>query len=141
VRCLLRLAVAVPLFAAALLAGQNSTLPAGSRIYIAAMEWQMEQHIAAEIQRQHLPLTVVSDPAQADFVMTGRAEKLSSHMLAPGRNFKVTLAPAGGSGTVWTGEADDYATFFGRLRSHGPARAARVIVSSLRGRFFKNSRP
>jgi hypothetical protein len=33
---------------------------------------------------------------------------------------------------VWRAETSDYALFFGRLRSHGPGRAAEAIVKKLR---------
>ncbi len=104
------------------------------------MDWQMEQFLASEIQRQSLPVTLVFDESEADFVMTGSAEKLSSHFMAPGRCFQVTIATTDRSKTIWTGQGDDYATVFGRLRSHGPNRAARSIVDGIRSRFFKKPR-
>jgi len=126
--------------APAVFAGQDSGLPAGAKIFIAPMEWQMEQHLASEIRRQGLPVELVADEAAADYVMTGSAEKLSSHFMAPGRSFHIILTRLDGSQTVWTGEGDDYATVFGRLRSHGPARAARTIVEGLRNRYFRKAR-
>jgi len=122
-------------------ARQNLTpVAAGARIYIEPMEWQMEQFITAEIRRQGLPVEIVANPYAADLVMKGSAEKVSSHLMSPGRCFRVTLVTANGSDPVWSGEGDDYATVFARLRSHGPARAARAIVASMRNRFFRNPR-
>jgi len=37
-----------------------------------------------------------------------------------------------GARQVWSGDANDYAVFFGRLRHHGPERAAAAIVKRLR---------
>ena len=98
------------------LAGRDaSPLPAGARIYIEPMEWQMEQHLAREIQRQAVPVHLVANPEEADYVLNGFAEKLSSHFLSPGRCFQVKIETADHSRTIWTGEADDYAMVFGRL--------------------------
>jgi hypothetical protein len=141
VRFLTQLGLLTCLLTPAILMGQNSApLSAGAKVYIAPMEWQMEQFITAEIRRQALPVNLVASPSEADFVMTGSAEKLSSHFMAPGRCFHVTVATADGSHTVWSGEGDDYAMVFGRFRSHGPGRAARSIVDALRARYFRKTR-
>ena len=100
----------------------------------------MERHLAAEIRRQGLAVELVANEADAEYVMTGSAEKLSSHFMAPGRWFHVSLTRLNGSQAIWSGEGDDYATVFGRLRSHGPDRAARSIVGGLRKRYFRKAR-
>jgi len=122
-------------------AGHNAaSLPAGAKIYIAPMEWQMDQFLASEIRRQAVPVKLVENQEDAEYVLSGEAVKLSSHLMSPGRCFQGRLAAADGSRTVWSGEADDYATVFARLRSHGPVRAARTLVGGLRRRFFKKPR-
>jgi hypothetical protein len=121
-------------------AQDSAPLPTGAKVYIAPMEWQLDGLIAAEIHRQNLPVNVVQQQTEADYVMTGSSEKLSSHMMSPGRCFQVTIVTANNGKPVWTGEADDYATVFGRLRTHGPNRAAKALVGSIRHRFFKKTR-
>ena len=101
------------------------------KIYIAPMEWNLDRFVAAEIDSQGLRLQVVKRREEADFVMTSVYQTLGSHMLAPGHYIRVQIVAADGE-RVWFAEANDYALFFGRLRPHGPTRAARAIVRKLR---------
>jgi hypothetical protein len=104
------------------------------------MEWNLDASIRSELGKNKLPLRLVGRAEDADFIMTGSSVKLGSRLVSPGRDFQVTIVAAHSGTPVWTGGAGDYAVFFGRLRSHGPARAARSIVFKLRNRFFPASR-
>lgn len=114
-----------------------SSLPAGATLFVVPMEWNLDELLRAEVLRSGLPVRLVDRQEEADFIMTAYSVKLGSKMLSPGRDFQVQIVAAGGGTPVWSGEASDYATFFGRLRRHGSARAARLIVRKLRNRFFK----
>jgi len=96
------------------------------------MEWDLDRHITEEIQRQALPLQLVARPEDADFVMTSMYQGLNSRMISAGHYIQARIVAAGSGNPVWTAEANDYALFFGRLRSHGPGRAAKAIVKQLR---------
>ena len=111
----------------------------GAKLYVAPMEWNLDRFIAAEIQRQGLPIQMVTSPADADFVMTSLYQSLGSHMMSPGHNIQVKIVAAGSGKQVWFAEADDYALFFGRLRPHGPARVAGVIIRKLGRRISADS--
>jgi hypothetical protein len=121
------------------LAGPND-LPSGASLFVAPMEWNLDASIRSELGKNKLPLRLVGRAEDADFIMTGSSVKLGSRLVSPGRDFQVTIVAAHSGTPVWTGGAGDYAVFFGRLRSHGPARAARSIVFKLRNRFFPASR-
>jgi hypothetical protein len=112
-------------------------LPSGARLFVAPMEWNLDEFIRAEIRDKGLPVHLVDREEDAEFIMTASSEKLGSRLLSPGRDFQVRIAAADSLKQVWSAEASDYAMFFGRLRSHGSARAARSIVRMLRNRFFK----
>jgi hypothetical protein len=112
-------------------------LPSGAKLFIAPMEWNLDEFIRAEVRDKGLPVHLVEREEDADFIMTSSSEKLGSRLLSPGRDFQVRIVAAAGGTQVWSAEASDYAMFFGRLRSHGSARAARSIVRMLRNRFFK----
>ena len=116
------------------------SLPSGAKLFIAPMEWNLDELVRAEVRKNGLPVELVESRDEADFIMTGTSVKLGSRLLSPARDFHVDVSPANGGAPVWSGEASDHATFFGRLRRHGSARAARAIVMKMRNRFFKTAR-
>jgi hypothetical protein len=75
---------------------------------------------------------LVTNPQDADFAMAGQYEALGSHLLSPGHSIRVKIVSADGTKQVWSGDANDYDLFFGRMRHHGPKRAAAAIVKQLR---------
>ena len=113
------------------------SLPSGANLFIVPMEWNLDGFIREELRRDGLPVHLVGRQEEADFIMTGSSVKLGSRLLAPSRDFQVKIVATDSGALVWSAEASDYATFFGRLRSHGSARAAKSIVRKLRNRFFK----
>jgi hypothetical protein len=112
-------------------------VPSGANLFVVPMEWNFDELLRAEVRRSGLPVHLVARQEEADFIMTASSVKLGSKMLSPGRDFEVQIVAAGSGNQVWSAEASDYATFFGRLRHHGAARAAKLIVRKLRSRFFK----
>lgn len=107
-------------------------LPPGARLYIASMEWNLDRLVAAEIGRQGLPVHVVADPREADFVMTGRYQYLGSRMMSPGHYVQVKIVAADSGNEVWGAEVRDFPVVFAQLRRHGSGRAAKAIVKRLR---------
>jgi len=110
----------------------SGSMPPGARLYIASMEWNLDRFVAAEIRRQGLPVQVVAVPQEADFVMTAFYQELGSHMISPGHFIQVKIVAVDGGKQVWRAEVNDFAMFFGRLRPHGPGRAAAAIAKKLR---------
>ncbi len=106
-------------------------MPLGAKLYVSPMEWNLDQFVAAEIRSQGLPVHVVAHPEEADFVMTSIYQSLGSHRMSPGHYIQVKIVSADGARQMWFGEANDYALFFGRLRPHGPTKAAQTIVKKL----------
>jgi hypothetical protein len=115
-------------------------LLSGANLYVVPMEWSLDDLLRAEIRRNRLPVHLVERQEDADFIMTASSEKLGSRMLSPDRNFQVKIVAADSGTQIWSAEASDYATFFGRRRSHGAVHAAKSIVRKLRNRFFKPPR-
>lgn len=110
----------------------SATLPAGAKLYVSPMEWDLDKYVTAEIRKQGLAVQLVERPEEADFVMTSLYQGLGSHMMSAGHYIQVKIAAVQGGKQVWNTEANDYALFFGRIRSHGPSRAAKAIVKKLR---------
>jgi hypothetical protein len=109
-------------------------VPSVPKLYVSPMEWNLDRFVTAEIERQGLPVQVVARPEGADFVMTAEYESLGSHFIAPGHYIRARIMSANGQREVWSGDANDYGIFFGRMRHHGPSRAATAIVRRLRHR-------
>jgi hypothetical protein len=103
-----------------------------ARLYVAPMEWGLDRFVADEIRKQGLPVQLVSTEDEADFVMTSLYQQLGSHLIAPGHYIQVRIVASSGGKAVWSDEVNDFAAFFGRLRPHGPGRAAIAIVKKLR---------
>jgi hypothetical protein len=110
----------------------SAAMPPGAKLYISPMEWDLDKSITGEIHRQGLNLQLVATPEEADFVMTSLYQGLGTHMMSAGHYIQVKIVTANSGKQVWFGEAHDYALLLGRLRPHGPGRAAKAIVNKLR---------
>jgi hypothetical protein len=110
----------------------------GAKLYVAPMEWNLDRFVVAEVQRQALPVELVHTPEQADFVMTSLYQKLGTHMIAPGHCIQVKIVDIGSGKSVWANEVNDFAIFFGRVRRHGPGRAAEDIIKRLRANLSRS---
>jgi hypothetical protein len=115
-------------------------LSADAKLFVAPMEWNLDEQIQTEVRRRALPLRLVARREDADFIMTASSVKLGSRLLSPDRDFQVQIVAVDRGTQVWSAEVSDYATFFGRLRSHGSSRAAKSIVRKMRNRFFTPAR-
>jgi hypothetical protein len=111
------------------------SMTANARLYIAPMEWELDRFVAGEILREGLPVQLVSSQDDADFVMTSSYQKLGSHFISPGHYIQVRIVATNDGKAVWANEVNDFAIFFGRLRRHGPRKAAEAIVKKLRNQF------
>jgi hypothetical protein len=109
----------------------SGSLPTGAKLFIAPMEWHLDRSIAAEIGRQGLPVQVVPDAQQADFVMTAAYQNLGSRTTSPGHFIQARIVAADRGIQVWRTEVRDFGVFFAQLQPHGRARAARAIVKRL----------
>jgi hypothetical protein len=126
------------ILAVAVEAGQPAppNMPNGAKLYVAPMEWGLDRFVTAEIVRQDLPVQLVAAEDQADYVMTSLYQKLGSHLIAPGHYIQVKIVAVPNGSPVWAAEVNDFAVVFGRLRRHGPGRAAQSIVRKLRRKVF-----
>src|SRR4051794_7849385 len=113
---LIATAMLLPCFAA--------VVPAGSKIYIAPMEGGLDGFLAPEILKQHLPLTITTDEAAADYVLVGNSQKADDHWynvaFRNGGKDKnegnVRLLDTKNKTMVWAGEAGDRSLLFSQIR-------------------------
>jgi len=110
---------------------EPATLKPGVKLYVSQMEWNLDRYVVTEIRKQGTRVEMVPRAEDADFVMSSLYQKLGSHLISPGHYIQVKIVAADGGKEVWSAQASDFALFFGRLRPHGPRRAAQTIVKKL----------
>jgi hypothetical protein len=122
-------------------------VPAGSKIFIAKMEGGLDGFIPPEMRKQKVPLSVVLDDNEADYVLTGISQKAGSSwydVIAGGviagkdkLEANVQLVSVKDKKLVWSGEAGDRSVLFGALRRGGQRKVAERIVKSMKEEIFK----
>lgn len=114
------------------------TLPAGSKVFITPMEGDLDGFIAPEIIKQKLPVSVVLNEADADFVLVGGSIKADDkwYNVAFGGKDKnegnVRLLDVKSKSMIWAGEAGDRSLMYGSLRRGGQRKVAERIVKQMK---------
>jgi hypothetical protein len=123
--------------------GGPTTLTAGAKIFIAPMDNGLDGFISAEIIKQHLPLTVVTQEGLGDFVMAGASLQADNHWyntVFGGKDKNegnVRVMNTRTKQMVWAGEAGDRSMWFGGLKRGGQRKVAERIVSKLKKDMFR----
>lgn len=121
----------------------SQSIPAGSKIFIAPMEGNLNGFITAEILKQHLNVLLVADDTQADLVMTGMNVKEDDHWYNAVWGGKdknegsVTLVRVKDKAIVWAMDAGDRSMFFSVMRRGGLSKVADRIVGQMKHQVAK----
>ena len=113
-------------------------VPDGSKIFISEMEGKLDGFIAPEIIKQKLPVTVVLDEKNADFVLAGASIKADDkwyHVAFGGKDKNegnVRLLDERSKTMVWAGEAGDRSLWYGGFRRGGQRKVAERIVRQMK---------
>jgi hypothetical protein len=123
-------------------------VPADSKVFIAPMEGQLDGFIPPEIQKRHLPIRVILDENQADFIMTGMTSRAGSAwydviaggVIAGKDKFEanVKLVSVKDKTLVWSASAGDRSVVFGAFRRGGQRKIAERIVKQMEKDLFGN---
>jgi hypothetical protein len=122
--------------------GQQKVAPR-SKVFIAPMEGNLHGFIAPEIIKKKLPLIVVTEEKDADYVLTGTSIKADDkwyHSVFGGKDKNegnVLLVSVKDKQMVWAGEAGDRSLWWGGLRRGGQRKVADRIVSQMKKDLFK----
>lgn len=133
--------VAVLLIADALKA-LAAKIPAGSRIFMAAMEGGLDGFIAPEMIKKHSALKVVTDEQDADYVPAGASSKADDkcyHTVFGGKDKNegnVRLLSVKDKSVVWAGETGDRSMWYGGRKGGGERKIADRIVSRMKRDLF-----
>jgi hypothetical protein len=114
----------------------------GSKFFIAPMEGQLDGFLAPEIIKQKLPVSVVLEEKDADFVLAGASIKADDkwyHVAFGGKDKNegnVRLLDVKGKAMVWAGEAGDRSLWTGGFRRGGQRKVAERIVKQMKKDLF-----
>jgi hypothetical protein len=120
----------------------DSKVPTGSKLFISQMDGGLDGFVAAEILKKKLPITVVTDEKDAEFVLTGGSQKADDHWYNTVFNGKdknegnVRLLNVKDKTLVWAGEAGDRSLWWGSLKRGGERKVADRIVSKMKHDLF-----
>lgn len=130
------------IFAGAVTFAQMKVAP-NSKLFIAPMEGNLHGFIAAEIVKKKVPLVVVVEEEQADYILTGGSiagENKWYHSVFGGRDRNegnVQLISVKDKQLVWAGEAGDRSLWWGSIKRGGQRKIADRLVKRMKEDLFK----
>ena len=136
------LALLIAVSQTALCKDNKTKIPTGSKIFIAAMSGDLHPFIAAEIIKKKLPVTVVTEEEEADYILTGASIKGDDkwyHTVFGGKDKNegsVQLICVKDKTMVWAGEAGDRSLMWGGFRRGGQRKVADRIVKKMKEELF-----
>ena len=117
-----------------------------SRLYIGQMEENLDNFIAAEVIKQKLPMHLVLDERDADYILTGLSQKTEvkwydvvSGSIVGGKDrmeASAKMVRVKDRTFVWAGESGDRSLIFGALKRGGQRKLAERIVSKMKQDLF-----
>lgn len=140
--------VVILLFATVVIAADKKPkphpVPSGSKVYIAKMENDLDGFITTEVLKKKLPITIVTEEKDADFILVGASLKADDkwyHTVFGGKDKNegnVRLLGVQDKTVVWAGEAGDRSLWWGSFRRGGQRKVADRIVSRMKKELFEN---
>lgn len=126
-------------------AGPAMSLPSsGSRVFISEMDGHLDGFLAPEFQKQKIPLIVVTQERDADFVLAGASIKEDDHwynvVFNRGKDKNegnVRLLNVRTKTMVWAGEAGDRTLWYGGFHRGGERKVAERIVRQMKKDLFR----
>lgn len=135
---------------ASVMAGRGSRYHAGrssSRIFISPMEGNLDGFVASELIKQKLPVVVVTQEKDADYVLAGVSIKGDDHwynaVFNRGKDKNegnVRLLDVHTKTMTWAGEAGDRSLLMTGWRRGGQRKIAERIVHQLKKDVFNDGR-
>lgn len=123
---------------------QQFSIPQGSRVFISAMEGKLDGFIAAELVKKKLPIVVVIDDKDADFIIAGASIKGDDkwfHSVFGGKDkneANIQVISVKTKTVIWAGEAGDRSLWWGNVRRGGQRRVADRLVDKMKKDLFRN---
>src|SRR5215467_1867472 len=118
-----------------------ATVPNGSKVFIAPMDNGLDGFIAPEIVKKKIPVVVVTDEKDADYILSGASIKADDrwyNTVFGGKDKNegnVRLLDVKNKQMVWAAEAGDRSLWWGSLKRGGQRKVADRIVDQMKGLF------
>src|SRR5215471_8625312 len=128
---------------------QNKAEPpslAGAKIFIEPMQGDLHPFIAAEIVKKKLPVVIVTERKDAEYILAGSFVKGDDkwNRTALGATDKdqgsVQLLNVKDKTLVWAGEANDRSSFLGGWSRGGQSKVADRIINKMKNDLFSFQR-
>ncbi len=123
---------------------EKHRIPDGSRIFIAEMEGNLHTYIASEIKKKKLPVVIVTDEKEADYVISGAALKGDNKwyhtVFGTGKDKNegnIQVVSVKDRTVIWAGESGDRSLIWGRLARGGKSKVASRLVGKMKKELFK----
>ncbi len=112
-----------------------------SKVYIEPMQGNLDGFLAAEIIKQHLPMEVTTDAADADFILTGVSIKGDDSFRrfngSKDRNEgNIRLLNVKEKRMVWAAEAGDRSMFYAVYHRGGERKLADRLIKRMKKDLF-----
>jgi len=126
----------------AAVAGAQVKVAFGSKIFVAPMDDEFDDLISAEIVKRKLPVSVVTDEQDADFIITGKISKSDDKWYNSALGGKdsnegsIRLISVKDKSIVWVGEAGDKGVLWGSLSRSGKGKLAERLVNKMKKDLF-----
>lgn len=124
-------------------ANAQAKVPEGAKIFVAPMEGDFHDILGTEIVKRKLPVSVVTDEAAADFIISGKVSKSGDkwyNSALGGKDTKegsVRMLSVKDKSLVWVGEAGDKGALWGSLSRNGQGKMAERLVAKMKKDLFK----
>ena len=122
---------------------QKHRIPSGSRIYISPMEGKLDGFIAAELVKKKLPIVVIIDEKDADYIIAGASirgdDKWFHSVFGTGKDkneANIQVISVKTKTVVWAGEAGDRSLWWGGIKRGGQRRVADRLIDKLKEELF-----
>lgn len=126
--------------------GLDAKIDTNSRLFIAPMTSNLNEFIGAEIIKQHLPVRVVLEEKDADYIMTGLSQATAvkwydvvSGSIVGGKDrleASAKLVRVRDKTFIWAGESGDRSLIFGAFKRGGERKLAERIVEQMKHDLF-----
>jgi hypothetical protein len=122
---------------------EKHRIPDGSRIFIAPMERKLDEYIASEIKKKKLPVAIVTNEKEADYIITGAALKGDTGWYktvmgtAKDKNEgSIQVVEVSSKSMIWAGEAGDRSLLWGSLSRGSVKKVASRLVDKMKSALF-----
>ena len=113
-----------------------------AKVFIDRMENNLDGFIEAEILRQRVPMVIVTEVRDADYIITGastRGDDKWYHTIFGSKDNNegsVQLLSVKEKSLVWAGEAGDQSPLFGKLKRGGQRKVAIRLIDKMKKDLF-----